>query len=146
MAEHERMPRRREWPARVRRAWLTTLKHTLNRLTGALARWGHGPFSLIRTTGRKTGRTYETPLILAEVPDGFVAELTYGENVNWYRNLVAAGGGVVVRGRREVPIDAIEPISTEEGLRAFGPPASWVLRLLHRSEFRHLHATYHGGQ
>ena len=72
------------------------LSNTLNRITTPLAKSGHGPFSLIRHVGRKTGRSYETPVILAKVPEGFVAELTYGENVNWYRNAIAAGGCVVL--------------------------------------------------
>src|SRR4029450_3747726 len=76
----------------LRQRFFWVLKHTLNRLTTRLARSGHGPFSLVRQVGRKSGRTYETPLILAEVPQGFVAELTYGDKVDWYRNIVAAGG------------------------------------------------------
>lgn len=66
--------------------------NTLNRVTSGVARSTHGPFSLIRHVGRKSGRTYETPVILAKAPEGFIAELTYGDEVNWYRNIVAAGG------------------------------------------------------
>ena len=73
-----------------KRGWLVFIKHTLNPLTLGMARRGLGPFALIRHTGRKSGRTFETPLILARVPEGFVAELTYGPEVNWYRNVVAA--------------------------------------------------------
>ena len=80
----------------VKRAWLATIKHTLNPLVLRLARRGVGPFSLVRHIGRKSGATYETPLILARVPEGFIAELTYGPEVNWYRNLTAAGRGTVV--------------------------------------------------
>jgi len=83
--------------------WL--LNNSLNRVTSQIARSGHGPFSLIRHVGRKSGRTFETPVILAEVPEGFIAELTYGENVNWYRNVVAAGGCVVVHHRVEYRVD-----------------------------------------
>jgi hypothetical protein len=79
--------------ARSRFLWL--LNNTLNRVTSQIARSGRGPVSLIRHVGRKSGRTYETPVILAKAPEGFIAELTYGENVNWYRNVVAAGGCVV---------------------------------------------------
>ena len=32
----------------------------------------------IRHVGRKSGHTYETPVILASVPEGFIADLTYG--------------------------------------------------------------------
>ncbi|HEU0182611.1 MAG TPA: nitroreductase family deazaflavin-dependent oxidoreductase [Agromyces mariniharenae] len=123
---------------RIKQAWLTTIKHTFNPLTLRMARRGIGPFSLIRHVGRRSGATFETPLILARVPDGFVAELTYGAGVNWYRNVVAASHAVVVWHGREYSIDRIGPCPTEDGLRAFGPPASWLLRMLRRHEFRML--------
>ncbi|MFE6965516.1 nitroreductase/quinone reductase family protein [Agromyces sp. NPDC057679] len=126
-----------------KRGWLTLIKHTLNPLTLGMARRGLGPFALIRHTGRKSGRTFETPLILARVPEGFVAELTYGPEVNWYRNVVANQATVVWRGR-EFTVAGVEPIETAAGLRAFGPPASWVLKLLRRREFRLLREAPHG--
>lgn len=119
-----------------KRGWLTFIQHTLNRLTLWMARHGAGPFALIRTTGRKSGRTYETPLVLARVPEGFVAELTYGPEVNWYRNVVAANRATVVWKGREFEVVGIEPIETSAGLRAFGPARSWLLKLLRRHEFR----------
>ncbi len=61
-----------------------------------MARTGIGPFSLVRHVGRKSGRAYETPVILAKVPGGFIAELTYGDQVDWYKNVMAAEGCVVV--------------------------------------------------
>jgi hypothetical protein len=76
----------------MRRTFLWLLKNTLNRLTTRVARSGRGPFSLVRHVRRKSGIVYETPIIVAAAPEGFVAELTYGEDVNWYRNIVAAGG------------------------------------------------------
>ena len=121
---------------RLKRTWLRMLQHTLNPLALRMARRGSGPFSLIRHTGRKSGRTFETPLILARVPGGFVAELTYGPEVNWYRNLVASGHGTVIWKGRAFAIDGIDQVSTDAGLRAFGAPASWVLKLLRRHEFR----------
>ena len=124
----------------IKRAWLWTIKHGLNPLTLRMARAGFGPFSLVRHTGRKSGAVFETPLILARVTDGFVAELTYGTGVNWYRNVEAAHGRctVVWRGR-EYAIDGIAPCTTAAGLAAFGPPANVVLKLLRRHEFRMLH-------
>jgi hypothetical protein len=124
----------------IKRAWLWTIKHTLNPLTLRMARQGIGPFSLVRHTGRKSGAVFETPLILARVADGFVAELTYGTGVNWYRNVEAAHGHcTVIWHGREHAIDGVAPCTTEAGLAAFGPPASVVLRLLQRHEFRLLH-------
>lgn len=120
----------------MRRVYLWLLKNTLNRVTTRLARAGAGPFSLVRHVGRRSGTQYETPIIVAAVPEGFVAELTYGENVSWYRNIVAAGGcRILVRGRPHQVV-AIEPYPAEAGRAAFGFPARLVLRLLRRREFR----------
>ena len=91
----------------IRRRFFWLLKNTLNRMTSSMARAGHGPFSLIRHVGRKSGRAYDTPVILVHVPEGFIAELTYGENVDWYRNVVAAGGCVVVHHGREYHVTQI---------------------------------------
>jgi deazaflavin-dependent oxidoreductase (nitroreductase family) len=124
---------------RAKRLFLWLLKNTLNRLTTRLARFGRGPFALVRHVGRKSGKTYETPLILARAPDGFVAELTYGTDVNWYRNIVAAGECVIISGGAEHRIDRIEPCDPDTGIRAYGYPAALVLRILRRHEFRLLH-------
>jgi deazaflavin-dependent oxidoreductase (nitroreductase family) len=124
---------------RIRHGWFWLLKNTLNRGTSRLAHTRHGPFSLIRHVGRKTGRVYETPVILARLGDDFVAELTYGPDVAWYRNVVAAGHCTVIHHGDEYQIDRIEPLDPATGLRAFGFPAEVVLRLLRRGHFRLLH-------
>jgi deazaflavin-dependent oxidoreductase (nitroreductase family) len=121
---------------RIRTPFFWLVKNTLNGVTGRMARAGHGPFSLIRHVGRKSGRTYQTPVILVQVPEGFIAELTYGENVNWYRNIVAAGGCVVVHHRREYRITHIEPCSAEYGRGAYAAPFRLILKAAGRKEFR----------
>jgi hypothetical protein len=125
-------------PARKAFFWL--LQHTINPVAMAAARSGRGPFSLVRHVGRKSGRVYETPLIVARVPEGFVAELTYGDNVSWYRNTVANRHCVLIVGGVEHQIDGVTEYATEEGLKAFGYPKALVLKLLRRREFRLLHA------
>jgi deazaflavin-dependent oxidoreductase (nitroreductase family) len=122
--------------ATVRRRFFWVLKKTLNRLTARMARGGHGPFSLIRHVGRRSGRTYETPVILAEVPQGFVAELTYGDNVDWYRNIVATGGCTVIHHGTQYLITRIEPCSAEQGRNAYPTPFRQVLKAASRKEFR----------
>jgi len=122
---------------RNRVLWL--VNHGLNRVTSRAARTRHGPFSLIRHVGLKSGRTYETPVILAKDPEGFVAELTYGDTVNWYRNIVAAGGCVVVHHRVEYRVDHIGPCSPERGRAAYPTPFRFILKAAGRNEFRLLH-------
>lgn len=120
----------------MRQKWLWFLKKTLNRVTTRAARSGHGPFSLVRHMGRKSGKTYETPIIVARVPEGFIAELTYGEDVHWYRNIVAAGGCELLVGGQWHLVSAIEPYPSEAGRKAFGYPARLALQVLQRHEFR----------
>ncbi|MFI5623770.1 nitroreductase family deazaflavin-dependent oxidoreductase [Nocardioides sp. NPDC051685] len=120
----------------MRRKWLWLLKNTLNRVTTRAARSGRGPFSLVRHVGRKSGKTYETPIVVARVPEGFIAELTYGEDVNWYRNIVAAGGCELMVDGQWHQVSAIEPYPSEAGRDAFGYPAKLVLQVLQRHEFR----------
>ena len=123
----------------IKTKFLWVLKITLNRVTSRQARSGHGPFSLVRHVGRKTGTVYETPIILARTSEGFVTELTYGPEVSWYRNIVAAGGCEITFKGRQYRSDRIEPCSTVRGLDAFGNPRKLILRLLHRRDFRFLH-------
>ncbi|MBO0813468.1 MAG: nitroreductase family deazaflavin-dependent oxidoreductase [Microlunatus sp.] len=120
----------------MRRRWLWLLKNTLNRLTTRIAYSGRGPFSLVRHVGRRSGKLYETPIMVARVPEGFIAELTYGDQVNWYRNVVAAGGCELLVGGKPYQIVAIEPYDAESGRRAFGYPARLILQLTRRHEFR----------
>ncbi len=56
-------------------------KHILNRLTGKMARSARGPFSIVCHVGRRSGKTYETPIIAIPAADGFVVALTYGPEV-----------------------------------------------------------------
>ena len=123
-------------PGAARQRFFWVLKHTLNRLTSRAARSRRGPFSLVRHVGRRSGRTYETPIILARVPEGFVAELTYGPDVDWYKNATAAGHCTVVHHGHEYEVNGILPYPAELGRAAFPPPARLVLRALGRTDFR----------
>ncbi|NQX34076.1 nitroreductase/quinone reductase family protein [Herbiconiux sp. VKM Ac-2851] len=125
----------------MRRRLLWLLKNTLNRLTTRIAASGRGPFSLVRHVGRKTGRVYQTPIIVAAVPEGFIAELTYGDNVNWYRNIVAAGGCELVVAGVTRNVISVENYPEDAGRRAFPFAQRLILQVLHRHEFRLLRTT-----
>jgi deazaflavin-dependent oxidoreductase (nitroreductase family) len=57
-----------------------------------LAKTGRGPFSILQHTGRKTGRLYQTPVITTTIGETIIIALTYGEKVDWLRNILAQGG------------------------------------------------------
>jgi deazaflavin-dependent oxidoreductase (nitroreductase family) len=51
--------------------------------------------------GRRTGREHHSPVNMFRAGDGYVIALTYGSDAQWVRNVVAAGGCMVLtRGRR----------------------------------------------
>ena len=122
----------------LRHGWLIVLKYTLNPLTRRLARSSFGPFSIVRHVGRRSGKRYETPIIVAPVNDGFVIELTYGPDVDWHKNVVAAGGCTLVWHGKEYVIDRIKPVDPQTGRAAFSPPQRFILRLLRRKHFEKL--------
>src|ERR1700687_4914810 len=68
------------------------------------------PYAVIRHLGRRTGQSYETPVLAAPTADGFVIALPYGIDVDWLRNLQASGQGEIIHGGTETPIAAPELI------------------------------------
>jgi deazaflavin-dependent oxidoreductase (nitroreductase family) len=76
-------------------------------------------FSVVRHTGRKSGRTFETPVAARRIPDGFVLALAFGREAHWYRNLAAAGGGVIRWRGVEYPVGAPEAVGVDEAMATF---------------------------
>lgn len=71
-----------------------------NPLFGTVA-WFLPPLAVIHHTGRKSGRVYRTPVLAFPSASGFVIPMTYGRDVDWARNMSAAGGCELERaGRR----------------------------------------------
>jgi deazaflavin-dependent oxidoreductase (nitroreductase family) len=71
----------------------------------------------LEVTGRKSGRTFSLPVVLAVVDGQRYLVSMLGDNVQWVHNVRAAGGRAVIRsGAREeiqlveVPVDQRAPI------------------------------------
>jgi deazaflavin-dependent oxidoreductase (nitroreductase family) len=76
-----------------------------------------GPNALLSVRGRKSGQVRTTPVALVEI-DGRRRVLgTFGD-VNWVRNLRAAGEGTITFGRRQQPVRA-EELSHDEKVAFF---------------------------
>lgn len=54
-------------------------------------------FAILEHTGRKSGRTFRTPLNVFSTDDGVAILLTYGPDRDWLKNITAAGGGRLKR-------------------------------------------------
>lgn len=109
-------------------------KHVTNRLLRRFANRSRGPFAIVRHVGRHSGEHYETVLLVWPTREGFVIALTYGPEVDWYRNLLAAGGGTVFWHRRLYAVGKPEPIDAQTALTAFPAPFRLILRALRRQE------------
>ena len=57
-------------------------------------------FGVVHHVGRKSGRSYRTPVNAFARPGGFTIPLTYGTESEWTRNVLAAGEAeITMRGR-----------------------------------------------
>jgi len=72
--------------------WLARFNRVAtNHVTSPLA--PHLPgFGVVIHTGRKSGKTYRTPVNVFQKPGTFVFALTYGRDSQWVRNVLAEGG------------------------------------------------------
>ena len=103
-------------------------KYVTNRILRVFAYASRGPFAIIHHVGRRSGKPYETVIMVWPLRDGFVIALTYGPNVDWYRNIQAAGGGSVLWHKRAYTIGKPEPIDTADALPAFPAPFRQILQ------------------
>ena len=65
-------------------------RRVTNRLTRHIAWWAPG-FAIVTHVGRRSGRTYRTPVNVFRDGDRYVFALTYGRDADWVRNVLAAG-------------------------------------------------------
>lgn len=82
-------------------------KYIFNRITLAFTERGMGPLSVVYHIGRRSGRTYRTPVLASYVGEAIFIPLSYGEDVDWLRNVLAQGGCEILRKKQR--IDAINP-------------------------------------
>lgn len=110
-------------------------KHFLNRVLHSFAGASRGPFALVYHVGRRSGKSYETPIIVEPSAGGFVIALTYGPEVDWYRNVVAAGQCRILWHKKEYAISRIEPLDKKIALPAFPQPFRVILKILGPQHF-----------
>ncbi len=105
----------------------------LNPVTRRIAPWLPG-FCTVTYVGRKSGRTYTIPLNVFRRGGSFVFALTYGADVQWVRNVLAAGRcELVTRGRRFVLVNPRLETDAEAG--AMPIPVRQFLRLMDVDRF-----------
>ena len=86
-------------------------------------------WSVILHTGRHSGKAYITPIITARQDDHFVIPLPYGQQVDWFKNIMAAGSCELIDKGAVYHVSNLEMIPIEEGVKAF---PGWVQSRLSR--------------
>ncbi len=110
-------------------------KRITNRITSRFANTSHGPFAILRHVGRRSGKAYETPIMVKESGDHFAIALTYGPEVDWYQNVVAAGHASLLWHGRVYTLEKPEPLAQQSALALFSPFQRIVLRRLGTQHF-----------
>jgi len=95
--------------------WLARLNRTV---TNKAMRYlvGIGPFAELEHTGRRSGATFRTVLMAFRHGDTITIALTYGSDVDWLKNLRAAGGGRMRLGRELLDLGPPQTLTTAEGM------------------------------
>lgn len=76
-------------------------------------------FALVMHRGRRSGRAFLTPVAARRVADGFIISLAFGAQVDWHRNLVAAGGGAIRWRGRDYDVTGPEIVGADAGRAYF---------------------------
>jgi deazaflavin-dependent oxidoreductase (nitroreductase family) len=111
----------------------------LNRVARRVAVWLPG-FAVVVHRGRRSGRSYRTPVNIFPTPDGYVIVLTYGRSADWVRNVVAAGEADLISRRRIVHVTAPR-VYRDPSRQAVGRLARPILALLRVDDFLALQRT-----
>ena len=110
-------------------------KRFLNRVTRRFARWSRGPFAVLYHVGRRSGKPYETTVMVEPMSDGFVFALTYGPEVDWYRNVLAAGHCTLLWHGCTYALEQPESFAIQAALPLFSPLQRLILRRLGTRDF-----------
>jgi deazaflavin-dependent oxidoreductase (nitroreductase family) len=87
-------------------------------------------YAVVRHVGRRSGRSYSTPVVVEPTADGFVIMLPYGKQVDWCRNVMAAGGGIILWHGQEYAVGEPELINGETVLELLPSSKRFALRML----------------
>ena len=100
------------------RALAKANRYVTNPVLGLIA--GRAPgFGFVLHKGRKSGRPYRTPVLVFIDGDTYRIALTYGRDVDWVKNIRAAGGfALETRGRT---VELTDPVVLQDTKASWAP-------------------------
>ncbi len=75
--------------------------------------------SVVCHVGRRSGRSYETPVVVAAQGERFLIALPYGERTDWAKNVLASGAARVLT-HGHMKVDQPQVIPMTDATRYFG--------------------------
>ena len=110
-------------------------KRFTNKIMMLIAGKKGSPIALIRHWGRKSGKPYEIPILVVQRDKQLFFALTYGKNVDWYRNILATEKAELRLNGLWIPLYQPRILETEAGRQAFGRLKGKILKYLSVNDF-----------
>lgn len=105
-------------------------KRYYNRFAMRFAGQAGRPYAVVHHVGRRSGRAYSTPVVAETIADGFIIPLPYGEDVDWCRNILAAGNCTLTLNGVDYPVGAPEIVPVDAVLPLVAAWRRPIFRLL----------------
>jgi deazaflavin-dependent oxidoreductase (nitroreductase family) len=87
--------------------------------------------SVVCHVGRRSGRTYHTPVIVARHDDSFLIALPYGQRTDWLKNVLGKGSATIVTNGHTYEVDRPDVLPMAEATGYFQPREQRMHRQFH---------------
>jgi deazaflavin-dependent oxidoreductase (nitroreductase family) len=111
---------RLKWFSDRTRQFSKRANRNLRKVAGTRLGMLYFDLSALHHVGRRSGRAYVTPLSAYPLGDGFVLGVAYPE-VDWCRNVLAAGKCTLTRNGEQYTLEHPEVITRAEAMKAYPP-------------------------
>ena len=87
--------------------------------------------SVVRHVGRRSGRTFETPVVAVHHDDSFLIAMPYGKRTDWLKNVLDKGSAAIVTNGQVYEVDRPEVIPMADATSYFRPREQRIHRQFH---------------
>ncbi len=85
-------------------------------------------WSIVEHVGRRSGKTYRTPVSVFRTDDGVAILLPYGTDTDWVRNVRAANGGQVKLSGKTFRVTSPRIVPTADAVETVKPPWGRIMK------------------
>jgi deazaflavin-dependent oxidoreductase (nitroreductase family) len=98
-----------------------------NRLVRPISGWVP-VWSIVEHVGRRSGKTYRTPVSVFRTSDGVAVMLPYGTDTDWVKNVRAANGGRVNMSGKTFRVSDPRIVATADAVQTVQPPWGAIMK------------------